>query len=686
MSAIAGLSQPLGTRVDRSDVGRMLDRLTHCGPDGFGIWCDQHVGLGHRMWHTTPESLHERLPLFKPATAVAITCDARIDNRRELIHACGLSGPEADFADSELILAAYERWGESCVERLLGDFSFAIWDAKKQHIFCARDHLGIKPFFYYHSGECFAFATEIKALLALPRVPRSLNESRIAHHLLGFFEDRASTFFDGILRLPPGHSLTMRPHSLEVREYWKAGVPAEIRRSSDAQYAEEFLAIFSEAVHCRLRSVPPVGALLSGGLDSSSIACLARNQLQADGRKGSLHTFSALFSGFSESDERLYIDSVLQGGGFIPHFFAGETVNPLTNLGTVLGDLDEAFHGGGLTLMRMFFASAKQEGVRVMLDGLGGDEVIAYGTRYLGELLRTGDWPGFGRQASSLAETQKADHRSLFREHLQPYFVQLKQQRQFWTLGKALLRIPKELNEPVPRFVGDYALRPLADKWKRRFGLGPQRDQAPAPAQESLLDEDFALSIGLQERRLRARISDAALGRTAREEHCHRINSGRLWLAIEELGRAAAPYGVEPRYPLLDKRLVEFSLALPLSQKLSQGWNRAILRRAMNQVLPEQVRWRTGKAVFLSPFADALRTYGRDFLDEAILNTPSSLTHYLNVPFLRATYQRFLAGDAPAAIDVWRASNLIWWLESSKLSCSAGKEPSHLYEAQATAG
>ena len=257
MSAIAGLSQPLGTRVDRSDVGRMLDRLTHCGRDGFGIWCDEHVGLGHRMRHTTPESLHERLPLFKPASAVAITCDARIDNRRELIHACGLSGPEEDIADSELILAAYERWGESCVERLLGIFRLRSGTPKNNTSLCARDHLGIKPFFYYHSGAYFAFATEIKALLALPRVPRNLNESRIGHHLLGFFEDRTSTFFDGISRLPPGHSLSARPHNLEVREYWKAGAPAEIRRSSDAQYAEEFLAIFSEAVHCRLRSVYP---------------------------------------------------------------------------------------------------------------------------------------------------------------------------------------------------------------------------------------------------------------------------------------------------------------------------------------------------------------------------------------------------------------------------------------------
>lgn len=683
MSAIAGLSQPLGTRVDPSDVGRMLDRLTHCGPDGFGIWCDQHVGLGHCMLHIAPESLHERLPLFKSAAAVAITCDARIDNRSELIHSCGLSGPAGDIADSELILAAYERWGESCVEKLVGDFSFAIWDARKHHIFCARDHLGIKPFFYYRSGEYFAFATEIKALLALPRVPRSLNESRIGHHLLGYFEDRASTFFQGILRLPPAHTLTVRPHKLELRQYWKADASAEIRRSSDAQYAEEFLAIFSEAVHCRLRSVPPVGSLLSGGLDSSSIACMARNQLQ-DGRSGPLHTFSAVFNGFPESDERSYIDSVLQSGGFIPHFFDGETVNPLTNLETVLGDLDETFHGGDLTLMRMFFASAKKEGVRVMLDGLGGDEVISHGTRYLGELLRAGNWPEFGRQASSLAHTLNPDPSSLYRQHLQPYFLELKQQRKFWTLGKALLQIPHELHEPVPRFVGDYALRPLVHKWKRSFGPGSQRDQASAPAEDSLLDQDFAQSVGLQEWRLRTQISDAARGRTAREDHCHRINSGRLWLAVEELGRAAAPYGVEPRYPQLDKRLVEFSLALPLSQKLSQGWSRAILRRAMNHVLPEHVRWRAGKAVFLSPFADTLRKYGREFLDEAILRTPSSVTHYLNMPVLKAKYQRFLAGDASAAIDVWRASNLIWWLQSSKLSRPAAQEPSRVYKTQAT--
>ncbi|MBZ5608970.1 MAG: lasso peptide isopeptide bond-forming cyclase [Acidobacteriia bacterium] len=685
MSAIAGLSQPVDKRVERSDVARMLDRLTHCGPDGFGIWCEGHVGLGHRMLHTTPESVRERLPLSIPEAALAITCDARIDNRGELIQACGLAGPEGDIADSELILAAYQRWGESCVEKLLGDFSFAIWDGRKRQLLCARDHLGIKPLFYYHSGGFFAFATEIKALFSIPQVPRSLNETRIAHHLIGFFEDRATTFFDGILRLPPAHTLTVRPDGLQMRQYWQADPTVEIRRSSDAEYAEEFRAIFAEAVHCRLRSVAPVGALVSGGLDSSSIACMARNQLQAEGRSGALHTFSALFSEFPESDERSYINAVIQGGGFIPHFFDGDTANPLTDHATVLGELDEVFHGADLTLMRMFYAGASQQGVRVMLDGLGGDEMVSHGARHLEELLRAGNWHEFGQQASGLARDAAHDRESVLREFLQPYFLELKQQRKWWTLSKALLEIPRQVNESIPGFVGDYALRPLVHKWKRRLLRGAPGGHGSASAPDSILADDFAQSIGLQERSLRARNSDAARGRSAREAHCHAINSGRLWLAIEELARVAAPYGVEPRYPQLDKRLVEFSVALPLSQKLSQGRSRAVFRRAMNQVLPEEVRWRAGKAKFLSPFAETLRRYGREFLDATILDTPPALARYFNLPALRQKYQRFLEGADSEAAPVWRASNLIWWLQGLERALPTAKQSSEARQTQATA-
>ncbi len=674
MSAIAGLCQPAGKRAERADIAAMLDRMARCGPDESGIWCQGETGLGHRMLRTTPESLDEHLPLFNSAASLAITCDARIDNRSELIHACRLAGPDQAIPDSELILGAYRHWGEACPEKLLGDFSFAIWDGANRRLFCARDHLGIKPFFYWHAGEFFAFASEIKALFSLPQIPRRLNQTRIGQHLLGFFEDRTITFFEGVSRLAPGHQLTLRPDGLTIREYWRASPQAEIRRSSDAEYAEEYRALFTQAVRCRLRSAGGVGSLLSGGLDSSSIACVARNQLRADGR-GALHTFSALFREGSESDERSYIDSILRGGGFIPHFFDGDTVSPVADFDAVLGELDEVMHGADLTQMRIFFAEASRQGVRVLLDGLGGDEMVSHGARHLRELLRDGEYGDFARQATGLARGANRDRSLLVSEYVQPYLLELKRRRKWGSLATALVKIPRQLNQSVPRFIGDYALRPMADKWKRRL-RGPVDASVQAPASSSILSEDFVRSIGLDERELRARRAAPSTPGTGNEAHCHAINNARLWLAIEELTRASAGYGIESRYPQLDKRLVEYSLALPASQKLSQGWSRAIFRRAMQGVLPEEVCWRPGKAAFLSLFVTTLQTYGRELLDQTILHTPPAVAPYFNLPVLRMKYQRFLEGEASEAQHVWRASNLIWWLQS--LEQPAGREGSDI--------
>jgi asparagine synthase (glutamine-hydrolysing) len=680
MSAIAGLIEPRGKRAECRDVQRMLDRLAHCGPDGAGIWCSEHVGLGHCMLQSTPESRHETLPLYQSKPALAITCDARIDNRNELMQACGISPAERDITDSELILAAYERWGECCVEKLIGDFAFAIWDGRKRQLFCARDPFGIRPFFYYHSGESFVFATQIKALFSMEQVPKSLNESRIGDLLLGVLEDRASTFFNGVLRLPPAHALTVRPEGLKLREYWRAEASPEIRRSSDAEYAEEFRSIFTEAVRCRLRSISPIGCMLSGGLDSSSIACMTRSQLRAEGRNTPLHTFSVAFSDV-RTDERVYIDSVLESGGFVPHCFNGDDINPLTDLPTMLDHFDEVFHGAGVAIPRMIYQKACEAGARVVLDGLGGDEVVSSGAPHLGELLRNGSWHEFGQEISSISHNTNCDGRQLAREYVGPYFSELKNHAEWWTLAKAMLLLPQGLNDSVPRFANDYGLGPLVRKFNRRFMPRAKYNGGSSSPTGSILSDEFAASVGLQDRHQRLRGDRPRRWLPESEVHCHRMNLGHLWLSIEEFGRVAALYAVEPRYPQLDKRLVDFCLRLPSRQKLSQGWSRAIFRRAMDQVLPEKVRWRASKAKFLPPFAAALRKHGREALEETILHPRSSVAHYFNLPVLRDRYQRFLAGDDSAAIQVWRALNLIVWLEKSELPAPVALQPSGVCEA-----
>lgn len=678
MSVIVGISQVSGGPGPALDIRRMLDQLAHCAPDGRGVWCAHGIALGHGMLHSTRESLQEKLPLHWPDAGLAITADARIDNRRELMHACGLSSPERDVADSELILAAYQRWGAASVDKLAGDFAFAIWDDRKRELFCARDPFGIRPFFYHSSAGRFAFASQIKALFSLPEVARGLDEARIADHILGFFEDRSSTFFEGVSRLPPGHTLSVGPKGLSIQRYWRPDPNTEIRRSSDAEYSEEFRAIFAEAVHCRLRSAFPLGSMLSGGLDSSSIACMARNQMRAGQHSGPLHTFSGLFSKNQECDERSYLDPVLKSGAFLPHFIDCDQVNPFAELDQVQADLDEVVHGMGVTVPRLIYTMARKEGVRVVLDGMGGDEVVAHGVRYLSELLWSRNYSGFGRQLSAYARNVGQDPLQLAGSYLRPYFLELKAQRRWLTLGNAMLRIPREMDDPVPRFARQYALQPLAAKLARRIGFGT-RHETP----DSILSDDFADSISLPERLQRIRIAKPDPGCTIRESQCHQYDCGVLWLTAEELGRAAAAAQVEPRYPLLDKRVVEFCLSLPSNQRLSEGWGRAVFRRAMDQIVPDEIRWRAGKARFIGIFEQRLRSQGRELLDATIMGTHPGVTHYFNLPVLRERYRRFLAGDGAPAAELWRSANLIWWLQNSKLAADSSGEASRPCEVRA---
>ena len=203
MSAIAGIHYLNERPVDFADLGRMVDILAHRGPDGADIWSEGSVGFGHRMLWTTPESLLEKLPLVNQRGDLVITADARIDNREELIAALSLAECRFEkITDSHLILAAYEKWGETCPEHLLGDFAFAIWDKRNQMLFCARDHFGVRPFYYHHCPRrMFAFASEIKALLCLSEVPNRLNEVRVGAYLEVMLEDKIITFYGDIFRL-----------------------------------------------------------------------------------------------------------------------------------------------------------------------------------------------------------------------------------------------------------------------------------------------------------------------------------------------------------------------------------------------------------------------------------------------------------------------------------------------------
>jgi asparagine synthase (glutamine-hydrolysing) len=630
MSGIAGIYVLDDRAVDCSDLQRMVERLAHRGSDGSGVWSDNAVGLGHRMLWTTPESLDEKFPLVNRAGDLALTADARIDNRDELIAALGLCRPsEPGIGDGELILRAYERWGERCPEKLVGDFAFAIWDRRAQILFCARDHFGVKPFYYYRSPRIFAFASEIKALLCLPEVPRRLNETRVADYLVPMFEDKEITFYQDIFRSPPAHTMMVGREGVSLRAYWALDPSRELRLGSDEEYAEAFREVFTEAVRCRLRSAYPVGSMLSGGLDSSSIVCAARSLLSQEGSRR-LRTFSAIFDDIPECDDRPFINAVLARGEVEPHYLRADRLSPLTDLDRVFYHEDEPFYAPNLYIHWGLYKAAREQKVPVLLDGLDGDTTVSHGITFLIELARTGRWMTLAREVDGLAR----------RFDVSPSVV-------FWR----------------------HVLKPLAPEPARRLRRWLRARNGRGRTAHSIISPDFARRIGAAERIEVLERNWARSAPTVREDHWRRLTWGLLPFFLEVADRAASAFFIEPRYPFFDRRLVEFCLGLPAEQKLRGGWTRMVLRRAMAHVLPDEIRWRGGKSDLSASFNRGLLAFCRKQLNEVILDDPKLIEPYVDVAALREAYRRYVAkGTADDALSVWKAATLALWLQRTRLT------------------
>ena len=626
MSAVVGVYRWDGQFVETADVERMAAAVAHRGLDGGGVWSDGRVGLGHRILWSTPESLHEKLPLVSARDELVLTADARIDNRPDLILTLGLTGrPPDEISDGELILAAYDRWGDRAPEHLLGDFAFTVWDRREHVLLCARDRMGVRPFYYLSSPRAFAFASEVTALLALPEVPRRLNEARVADHLAGIVADKTSTFYRDIRRLPPGHCLSVRCARVRLWSYWCLNPQREVRRESDQAYAEAFRAHFFDAVGCRLRAVFPVGATLSGGLDSSSVACVARNLLQQSAR-GPLHTFSAIFPDLPQTDELRLIDTVLRQGGFAAHHVRADRVDLLADLDRMRPHPDEPGSSTTVLLYGALFRRAHQQGVRVVLDGLEGDTTVSHGTAYPLELARRGRWLALAAEIIAFAETQGVS---------------------------------------APRLLWQ-SVRPLAPRWVRRLGRRlTGRERLPW---DPVVSQDLARRVGLKERWEARREEWLNGARTARHDHWRRLDSPVVTHAIESVGRVALLSSIEPRHPFLDSRLVEFALALPADQKLRRGLTRLVLRGAMAGLLPEEIRWRKGKADHRPIIPHALATAGPSRLGTVLDKEAEILAGYVDLAALRAAYERCVRTGAPRdALTVWRGVTLAAWLRWTAL-------------------
>lgn len=599
MSGIAGICNLDGRPVDPARLQRMTDAIAYRGPDGLGCWIDGPTGLGHVMLHTTAESLLEIQPLYDVASALCLSLEGRVDNRDELRAALQSKGLvlKAD-TDAELVLRAYECWGEDCPQHILGDFAFAVWDGRKRKLFCARDVLGVKPFYYYADQRSFIFGSELRQLFEGADIPCEPNEGMIGEYLANAITSREETLYQGILRLPPAHCLRVQEGKLQTRRYWDADPARAIRYRSDAEYAERFLEIFTEAVRCRLRSRGSVGSDLSGGLDSSSVVSLIMS-LQREGKiaNKNVEAFSLVFPGLA-CDESGYIEDVVSKSGVKVNYLRSYEPGASCHEDYVRRHRDFPAYPGNYMWNAIRFL-ARDRNIRVMLTGAGGDDWLSGSEIGYAELL----------------------HRFKILELLHRARVDAQPPGNGNTVATLLF----ELRSDYLRLLSPKALRLI--RWAlRRKGV------------PKWINPQFARRIHLRERLQRKPDLHKFSGNTQRDQY-RWLNSGFLVHSLEYDDRSAAESRFEARHPFHDRRIIEFALALPQEQLWRMDQPKYLLRQAMRELLPESVGQRLSKAEFSHAWA-------RAFLAQGGVSLLDSLGVYSKdwvVPDqVRATYRHML--------------------------------------------
>ena len=289
MSGIAGILNLDGAPIDVDLLSRMTNFMSFRGPDAQDTWIDGNVGFGHAVLCTT-RAEDNGTHAFTVDGNLWLVADARIDGER-------------DRSDAETILRSYEKWGHDCVEHLIGDFAFAIWDKRLRRLFCARDHFGVKPFFYARAGNSFIFSNTLNVLRLDRRVSDELNETAIGDYLKsGLNQDLSTTAFRDIQRLPAAHSLSVANGSMTTRRYWAPTVKNQLRFRDPRSYVERFDELLTTAVKDRLRT-EGVSISMSGGLDSTSLAAIARDLLP---QPAAVHAFSTVYDELIPDEERHY--------------------------------------------------------------------------------------------------------------------------------------------------------------------------------------------------------------------------------------------------------------------------------------------------------------------------------------------------------------------------------------------
>ncbi len=532
-------------------------------------------------------------PKKKPAetntTKLLLLSDSVIYNKSDLKRDLNLKDDE--LTSDQFILRSYEKWKEKCVEHLIGDFAFAIWDAKNQKLFCARDHLGVKPFHYYFEDNIFAFSSDIAAILTQKDLTFSLDQQQIADTLSIIKSEKYKTTYHEIKNLPPAHYLTLENGQLELREYWKLE-PRKTVHKRDADIIQEFTTILTETVKCRVESQKITGCELSGGIDSSSITALASkfseiktlSHILPDSKLGKL---------FPHKDEREFIQLLTEHCNIADRHFVTSEESLLETLKDHIEYYQSLSQQNFGVFSDQLYEKAQHENVTVLLSGFGGDEAVtSQSSGYLKELAINKKWLELKTDLKNQFP-QKTNYTKAF---LKLYLR---------SLLPGIYRFLSSINQSKPWWNIKYKNLALNPRYEKRLTIKKRY-------------VDYYKKIG---------------GETLQAKNIERITHPHVSQRLEYCSLIARKYGIEYRYPLLDIRLIEFYLSVPPRLKARNGIGRYIMRRAMEGVLPEKIQWRNDKSGATIPTVFMRMIHDKDQFEQLISNAKQIeiITKYIDL-------------------------------------------------------
>ena len=599
----------------------MTDVIAHRGPDASGFWVQGEVALGHRRLSIIDLATGNQ-PMSNEDDLLWITYNGEIFNHADLRPELEAAGHRyKSRCDTETIVHSYEQYGDQCVTRFRGMFAFAIWDQTHRRLFCARDRLGIKPFYYYWDGRLFAFASEIKALLRHPDIRTEPNERLIPEYLAFGYNSGEETLFAGIRKLMPGHTLTFScgsDPSLQIKQYWDAPCPTQFDDRPDSEWIAECRSRLEEVVRMRLMSDVPLGMFLSGGVDSSAIAAIIKRQTS-----GPVKTFSVGYSEsrFSELSEARQLAEQIGTDHHEVFVSMEQFFNVLPSL---VWHEDEPIAWPSSVSLH-FVSKLAAEQVKVVLTGEGSDELFA----------------GYGRYR----------------------FYQLNAQ---WM--RAYSSVPGGLRNAIQSAVAESPL--LSASLRRKLGHTVLGRGANI---ESLYLNNFYCAFGAEEQqKLLASHFDANPYATYMRRWDSVTQSPtlpRLLYADQKTylvellmkqDQMSMSCSIESRVPFLDHKFVEFAASVPPHMKLRGKQGKYVIKKAVDGLIPREIIYRK-KMGFPTPIsawllheeAGAIRDYLRD--------PDGLLAGYLDIACLNELLDKHERRIHDATDRIWRLLNLQVW-------------------------